>query len=68
MYNEYNKLKPGLNQFMNNGIATILIQEAINTACPLGFTNLLAIISKNNIAGVRFIEKKETQVIRLEES
>lgn len=67
MYNEYNKLKPGLNQIMNDGIAPILIQT-INTACSLGFTNLLAIISKNNIAGVRFIEKKETQVIRLEES
>ena len=67
MYSEYNKLKPGLNQIMNDGIAIILLQ-AINTACPLGFTNLLAIISKNNIAGVRFIEKKETQVIRLEES
>ena len=66
MYSEYNKLKPGLNQFRNNGIATILVQ-AINNACPLGFTNLLSIISKNNIASIRFIEKIEKQVIRIEE-
>ena len=62
MYNEYNKLKPGLNQLRRNGTGTILIQEAINTACSLSFTNLLVIISKNNIAGVKFIEIVETYV------
>ena len=67
MYNEYNKLRPGLNQLRGVGIAIFLIQKVINTACSLGFTNLLVIISKNNIAGVRFIEKIETQVIRIEE-